>query len=82
MEPELFDGDVVIVDPKETSMKKGDIGVFRIYGDETIKIFMPLENKAGYILQPRNPSFKPMLITDESKCTAIGKVIYQIVKCK
>jgi len=82
MLPELADQDIVVVDPAIKSVEKGKIGVFRVNGEATIKICMPLEEEKGYILQPRNPNFRPILIADESECTVIGKVIYKIVHCE
>jgi len=82
MLPELADQDIVVVDPAIKAIENGKIGVFRVHGDATIKICMPLEEGEGYILQPRNPTFQPILITGETECTVIGKVIYKIVHCE
>ena len=79
MEPEIADGDIVIVNPGITELKKGELGVFRIHNETTIKRCVPIKN--GYILQPTNPQYEPILIHDDTECILIGKVIYKIVKC-
>lgn len=79
MEPEINDGDIVIVDPGYEEIKKGELGVFRVNGEATIKYCTPIED--GYILQPANRDYGPILITGDTECTLIGKVIYKIIKC-
>lgn len=79
MEPEINDGDIVIVDPRYEEVKKGELGVFRVNEDTTIKRCLPIHD--GYILQPANPDYEPILVTGDTECTLIGKVIYKIVKC-
>jgi len=81
MEPELYTGDIVIVNPNIMELKKGEIGVFRYQGGATIKICMPLPDNKGFLLQARNPRSESYIVTDET-CTIIGKVIFKIVKCK
>lgn len=81
MEPELFTGDIVIVNPNQLELRKGEIGVFRYHGGTTIKICMPLPDNKGFLLQARNPRSESYIVTDET-CTIIGKVIFKIVKCK
>ena len=79
MEPEIADGDIVIVNPGIKELKKGELGVFRIHNETTIKRCIPIKN--GCILQPTNPQYEPILIHDDTECILIGKVIYKIVKC-
>lgn len=71
--------DKVIVDPGYEEVKKGELGVFRVNEDTTIKRCLPIQD--GYILQPANPGYEPILVTGDTECTLIGKVIYKIVKC-
>lgn len=80
MKPEICNKDIVIVDPVVKDLKKGEIGVFRIHGDATIKVCEPLEDNKGYVLRPINPEFKSILVTDDTECVVIGKVIYVILK--
>jgi SOS-response transcriptional repressor LexA len=82
MEPELYTGDIVIVNPNQLELKKGEIGVFRYQGGATIKICMPLPGNKGMILQARNPRAESYVVTPDTECTVIGKVIFKIVKCK
>ncbi|MCK4252153.1 helix-turn-helix domain-containing protein [candidate division WOR-3 bacterium] len=79
MEPEIADGDIVIVNPGIKELKKRELGVFRIHNETTIKRCVPI--KDGYILQPTNPRYEPILIHDDIECIIIGKVIYKIIKC-
>jgi len=82
MEPELYTGDIVIVNPNQLELKKGEIGVFRYQGGATIKICMPLPGNKGFLLQARNPRSESYIVTSDTECTVIGKVIFKIVKCK
>lgn len=79
MKPEINNGDIVIVNPNIQEVKKGEIGVFRINAETTVKYCVPLDD--GFLLQPANPSYKPILVSGDIECTVIGKVIYKIVKC-
>ena len=82
MEPDLFEGDIVVVNPNDLEIRKGEVGIFRHQGGTTIKICIPLPDDKGYILQPRNSRYEPILVTGDSDCTLIGKVIFKIVKYK
>lgn len=79
MEPEIFDGDIVIVNPKIKELKRRDLGVFRINNETSLKRYYPQKN--GILLQPTNPEYPPILITVEDQHHLIGKVIYKILKC-
>lgn len=79
MEPEIFDGDIVIVNSKIREIKKGNLGVFRINSETSLKRYYPQKN--GILLQPTNPEYPPILITIEDQYHLIGKVIYKILKC-
>jgi len=79
MKPEINNGDIVIVNPNIQEVKKGEIGVFRINAETTVKYCVPLDD--GFLLQPANPSYKPILVSGDIECAVIGKVIYKIVKC-
>ncbi len=74
--------DIVIVNPNQLELKKWKIGVFRYQGGATIKICMPLPGNKGMILQARNPRAESYVVTPDTECTVIGKVIFKIVKCK
>ena len=79
MDPEIFDGDIVIVDSKTRKLKRGNLGVFRINNETSLKRYYPQKN--GILLQPTNPEYPPILITVDDQCDLIGKVIYKILKC-
>jgi len=79
MKPEINNGDIVIVNPNIQEVKKGEIGVFRINAETTVKYCVPLDD--GFLLQPANPSYKPILVSGDVECNVIGKVIYKIVRC-
>lgn len=79
MEPEIFAGDIVIVNPKIKELKRRDLGVFRINNETSLKRYYPQKN--GILLQPTNPEYPPILITIEDQYHLIGKVIYKILKC-
>ncbi len=74
--------DILIVNPNQLVLKKEEIGVFRHQGGTTIKICMPLPGNKGMILQARNPRAESYVVTPDTECTVIGKVIFKIVKCK
>jgi len=82
MEPDLFEGDIVVVNPNDLEIRKGEVGIFRHQGGTTIKICIPLPDDKGFILQPRNSRYEPLLVTGDADCTLIGKVIFKIVKYK
>lgn len=79
MEPEIYDGDIIILNPTIEHIKKGDLGVFRINGDVSLKRYLPAEK--GIFLQPANPDFAPIFVSSDDECELIGKVIYKILKC-
>ncbi len=79
MEPEIYNGDIVILNPTVEKIRKGDLGVFRINGDVSLKRYLPTEK--GIFLQPANPEFTPIFVSNDDECELIGKVIYKILKC-
>lgn len=79
MEPEIADGDIVVIDPGIKELKRGDLGVFRVNNEVSLKRYYPSKN--GILLQPSNHNFAPIFITADDECELIGKVIYKIVKC-
>jgi len=81
MEPEIFDGDIVILNPSINSIKKGELGVFRVNMDVSLKRFIPDKKKGAYLM-PSNPDFAPIYVSEDDECELIGKVIYKILKCK
>jgi len=80
MMPELNDGDIVIVNPTMKNFSSGDLGVFRLAAGSTIKYYYKEGNNIW--LQPRNPKYPSIILTDEIECIAIGKVIWKIIKVK
>lgn len=80
MEPEIFDGDIVILNPTIERIKKGDLGVFRVNMEVSLKRYLPTEK--GIFLQPANQKFAPIFVSSEDECELIGKVIYRILKCR
>lgn len=56
----IDDGDLLIVD-KELQAKEGQIILAVINGDYTVKRLLQKED--GYYLQPENPAFEPLKIT-------------------
>lgn len=81
MEPEIFDGDIVILDPSARTAKNGILGVFRVNQDVSLKRCMPDKKKGAYLI-PSNPDFASIYVGEDDECELIGKVIYKILKCK
>lgn len=65
----IFDGDYVIVERGDYA-ENGDIVVVMIEDEATVKTFY--KEKGHFRLQPENPDFEPILVTD---LTILGKVI-------
>ena len=77
MEPRIKDGDVVIV-RKQDHADNGDIAVVLVNGDEaTVKRIK--KRPAGLLLSPFNPSYEPMLYSNEDiaklPVTILGRVV-------
>lgn len=77
MEPEIHNGDKVIVQPT-TNVKSGDVAIVSLNGDEaTIKRVQIDEN--GITIIPRNPKYKSITYTPEQveglPVTICGRVI-------
>lgn len=77
MEPKISEGDVVIV-RKQSDVNSGDIAVVLVNGDEaTVKRIK--KRPEGLLLSPFNPSYEPMLYTNEDiaklPVTILGRVV-------
>lgn len=79
MVPELNDNDIVIVNPAIRDFVTGEMGVFRLTTGTTVKYYYKDVEKAW--LQPKNPKYPSIILTEEIECIAIGKVIWKIIKC-
>lgn len=77
MSPALIEGDIVII-KKQDDFESGDIVVALINGDEaTIK--KAKKNDNSILLQPLNPSYEPLIFTNE-EMKSIPVTIIGIVK--
>jgi SOS-response transcriptional repressor LexA len=79
MEPDLFDGDLVVISPaQKTEIKgNGEHVIVRCNTDE-VAVKLVHKEKRGIILSSRNPKYPPRLITDDETLEIIGKVILKI----
>lgn len=65
-------GDFLLVDRNFASTLNSII-IAEINGNWTVKTF--IENQDGAFLQPQNPKFKPIPITEKDDFKVIGKVV-------
>ncbi|XKM12631.1 translesion error-prone DNA polymerase V autoproteolytic subunit [Orbaceae bacterium ac157xtp] len=72
----ICDGDLLVVDSTKQAVH-GDIVIACIAGEFTVK---KLCLKPNVILQPMNPSYKPIVINDENPLELFGVVTYIIHK--
>lgn len=72
----IQDGDLVLV-RKQPTLEDGQIGVFLIDNEATIKRFRRQGNMA--ILMPENPAYRPILVPLEN-LTIIGEVVEAKIK--
>ena len=77
MEPKISEGDVVIV-RKQSDVNSDDIAVVLVNGDEaTVKRIK--KRPEGLLLSPFNPSYEPMLYSNEDiaklPVTILGRVV-------
>jgi repressor LexA len=71
IEAGIFEGDLVIVSPKASSIN-GDIIVARVDDEVTVKIY---ENKNQQIrLIPQNKMYEPILVDKKNEFAIVGKV--------
>jgi DNA polymerase V len=75
----ISDGDIVVID-KSLEPKNGNIAVCFIDGEFTLKRI--LLDKDHLWLQPANPKFKPIEITEENHFVVWGIVTYIIKELK
>lgn len=74
----ISDGDVVVID-KSLEPKDGNIAVCFIDGEFTLKRI--LLDKGRLWLQPANPKFKPIEITEENHFLVWGVVTHVVKNC-
>lgn len=80
MSPVLVEGDIVIV-KKQNDFENGDIVVAIINGDEaTIK--KGKKNETSILLQPFNPSYEPLIFTNEEMKTIPIEIIGVVKQLK
>jgi len=77
MEPQMREGDTVIV-RRQPDIESGNIAVVLVAGeDATVKLVKKLKN--GLFLQPFNPDFEPFFYSDEEimnlPVTILGRVV-------
>lgn len=77
MEPDLRNGDIVIVE-KQEFVENGDVAVVRVNGEDVTLKRVKLTNK-GLMLIPSNPAYDPVFFDSDQVATLpvtiIGKVI-------
>lgn len=77
MEPDLRNGDIVIIE-KQEFVENGDVAVVRVNGEDVTLKRVKLTNK-GLMLIPSNPAYDPVFFDSDQVATLpvtiIGKVI-------
>jgi repressor LexA len=68
----ILSGDKVIVQ-QTTHATPGDIVVALIEGEATVKTFRKTSSKV--VLEPANPKYEPIVVTDQQDFRIIGKVV-------
>lgn len=80
MQPELYEGDIVIVH-KQENFENNDLCIVLINGDEaTIKRVRKIQN--GILLQPSNPNYDPLIFTEMEIAAKPVKVIGVVKELK
>lgn len=71
----ILPGDYVLIKPTN-SINNGQIGVFRINGEVTLKTYS--RNRDGVFLLPANDSFSPISVTEDDDFEVIGSYVMLI----
>lgn len=71
----ILPGDYVLIKPTN-SINNGQIGVFRINGEVTLKTYN--RNRDGIFLLPANDSFSPISVTEDDDFEVIGSYVMLI----
>lgn len=77
MAPIINDKDIVVISPN-TKVHSGQIGVFRINDEVTIRKFL-IEDGKTYLLS-ENSKYAPIVLEEGNEVTAIGRAVYQLKK--
>lgn len=77
MYPKIDEGEIVIISPK-TKVASGQIGVFRINNDVTIKKLL-IKDGTTYLIS-ENTDHPPIILKDGVELEAIGLAVYQVKK--
>lgn len=73
MEPTIEDGDIVFVQ-KSAKLNDQEIGIFVVNGDVMCKRLK--EENGERWLQPDNGDYKPIMITEGTRCYCQGRVLF------
>ncbi|BAI79970.1 SOS-response transcriptional repressor [Deferribacter desulfuricans SSM1] len=73
IEKKIFDEDLVLVELTK-ELKNGDIGVFRLNGEVTVKTYY--YNRNSIILKPENPFYENIIVEETDDFEIIGKVVF------
>jgi repressor LexA len=69
----ILDGDLVVVEPaSERELRNGEIVAARLDGGATVKRYFA--RKGEVVLEPANPDFAPILVTDHDDFAVLGRV--------
>jgi phage repressor protein C with HTH and peptisase S24 domain len=76
MEPDIRDGDSMVVVIGETTLRDGEIYVFNV-GEDTLVKELQLEPDGGITLLSKNPAFAPRKVdrADRSRLSIAGRVL-------
>ena len=73
----INDGDIVVMKPAQDA-RNGEMVAVRVNDEYTLKYFF--KEKAGYRLQPANPTMKPIILKKNDPIEINGKVVMVIRK--
>ena len=79
MAPRIEPGDYIAVCPDICCNNK-DIVAFRFVNDDKVTLKRYIQQGSTIILQPENPQYSPIVVTEEIEL--LGKVVYIIKKVK
>ena len=77
MAPRINNKDIVVISPN-TKIFSGQIGVFRINDEVTIRKFLIEEGKTYLVSE--NSKYAPIILKEGDELIAIGRAVYQLKK--
>jgi DNA polymerase V len=75
MEPDIYEGELLVIDAK-VDIHPGNIILAELNGEFCMKEFR--QSRGEIILLPRNPNYDPIIVTEQMRFRARGRIMYSI----